>query len=32
MNAFDLARHLGVHPGMGSQILNGERALTVNHL
>ncbi len=32
MNASDLARLLGVHPSMGSKILNGERSLTVDHL
>lgn len=32
MNASDLARLLGVHAGMGSKILNDERAHTVNHL
>jgi HTH-type transcriptional regulator/antitoxin HigA len=32
MNASDLARLLGVHPSMGSKILKGERALTVDHL
>jgi HTH-type transcriptional regulator/antitoxin HigA len=32
MNASDLARLLGVHPSMGSKILKGERALTVEHL
>jgi HTH-type transcriptional regulator/antitoxin HigA len=32
MNASDLARLLGIHASMGSKILNGERALTVNHL
>ena len=32
MNASDLARLLGVHTSMGSKILNGERALTVEHL
>lgn len=32
MNASDLARLLGIHPSMGSKILNGERSLTVNHL
>ncbi|MEX0776142.1 MAG: helix-turn-helix domain-containing protein [Phycisphaeraceae bacterium] len=32
MNASDLARLLGVHPSMGSKILNGERSLTVEHL
>lgn len=32
MNASDLARLLGVHASMGSKILNGERALTVEHL
>ncbi len=31
-NASDLARLLGVHPSMGSKILKGERALTVDHL
>ena len=32
MNASDLARLLGVHASMGSKILKGERALTVDHL
>lgn len=32
MNASDLARLLGVHPSMGSKILRGERALTVDHV
>lgn len=32
MNATDLAHLLGVHPSMGSKILNGDRALTVEHL
>ena len=32
MNASDLARLLGVHPSMGSKILKGQRALTVEHL
>jgi HTH-type transcriptional regulator/antitoxin HigA len=32
MNASDLARLLGVHPSMGSKILNSERSLTVDHL
>ena len=32
MNASDLARLLGVHPSMGSKILNGDRSLTVEHL
>ena len=32
MNASDLARLLGVHVGMGSKILKGERSLTVEHL
>jgi HTH-type transcriptional regulator/antitoxin HigA len=32
MSASDLARLLGVHPSMGSKILNGERSLTVEHL
>jgi HTH-type transcriptional regulator / antitoxin HigA len=32
MNASDLARLLGVHPSMGSKILRGDRALTVDHL
>src|SRR6266545_4232848 len=32
MNATDLAHLLGVHPSMGSKILKGERALTVEHL
>jgi HTH-type transcriptional regulator/antitoxin HigA len=32
MNASDLARLLGVHASMGSKILRGERALTVDHV
>ena len=32
MNASDLARLLGVHTSMGSKILNGERALTIDHV
>lgn len=32
MNATELARVLGVHASMGSKILKGERALTVEHL
>ncbi len=32
MNASDLARLLGVHPSLGSKILRGERALTVDHI
>jgi len=32
MNASDLARLLGVHPSLGSKILNGERSLTVDHI
>lgn len=32
MNASGLARLLGVHASMGSKILKGERALTVDHL
>ncbi|HAI11256.1 MAG TPA: transcriptional regulator [Phycisphaerales bacterium] len=32
MNASDLARLLGVHASMGSKILKGERALTIEHL
>ena len=32
MSASDLARLLGVHASMGSKILNGDRALTVEHL
>jgi HTH-type transcriptional regulator/antitoxin HigA len=32
MSASDLARLLGVHESMGSKILKGERALTVDHL
>lgn len=32
MTGSDLARLLGVHPSMGSKILNGDRALTVDHL
>ena len=32
LNASDLARLLGIHASMGSKILKGERALTVDHL
>lgn len=32
MNASGLARFLGIHASMGSKILKGERALTVDHL
>jgi antitoxin component HigA of HigAB toxin-antitoxin module len=32
LNASDLARLLGIHLSMGSKILKGERALTVEHL
>lgn len=32
MNASDLARLLGIHASMGSKILKGERALTVDHI
>lgn len=32
LSASDLARILGVHVSMGSKILKGERALTVDHL
>ncbi len=32
MNASDLARLLEVHPSMGSKILKGERALTIDHV
>lgn len=32
MSAADLARLLGVHTSMGSKILKGDRALTVDHL
>ena len=32
LNASDLARLLGVHVSMGSKILNGQRALTVEHV
>ncbi len=32
MNAAGLARVLGIHTSMGSKILKGERALTVDHL
>lgn len=32
MNASDLARLLDVHPSMGSKILKGERALTIDHV
>lgn len=32
LNSSDLARLLGIHASMGSKILKGERALTVDHL
>ncbi len=32
LSASDLARLLGVHPSMGSKLLKGDRALTVDHL
>jgi HTH-type transcriptional regulator/antitoxin HigA len=32
MNASDLARLLGVHASMGSKILKGDRALTIEHM
>lgn len=32
MNASDLGRLLGVHSSMGSKILNGDRALTLEHV
>jgi antitoxin component HigA of HigAB toxin-antitoxin module len=32
LNASALARVLGVHESMGSKILRGERALTVDHI
>jgi len=32
MTDADLARLLGVHAGMGSKILRGERKLTADHL
>src|SRR5437016_8334665 len=32
LNASGLARLLGIHASMGSKILKGERALTVDHL
>lgn len=32
LNATQLAAILGVHPSLGSKILKGERALTVDHL
>ena len=32
MSASDLARLLGVHPSMGSKILNRERSLTIDHV
>jgi len=32
MNGSDLARLLGLHASMGSKILTGERALTVQHM
>lgn len=32
VNGSDLARLLEVHPSMGSKILNGDRALTIEHV
>jgi HTH-type transcriptional regulator/antitoxin HigA len=32
MNASDLARMLGVHVSLGSKILKGDRALTLEHI
>ncbi len=32
MTAADLARMLGVHPSMGSKLLNGDRSLTIDHV
>jgi Predicted transcription regulator containing HTH domain len=32
MNASDLARQLGVHVSLGSKILKGDRALTLEHI
>ena len=32
LNASDLAALLGVHPSLGSKILKGDRALTVDHI
>ena len=32
MNGSDLARLLGLHPSMGSKILNGDRELTLDHV
>jgi HTH-type transcriptional regulator/antitoxin HigA len=32
MTASDLARLLGIHPTMGSKLLNNDRALTVDHI
>ena len=32
MNASDMARLLGLHPSMGSKILNGDRSLTLDHV
>ncbi len=32
MSASDLARLLDVHPSMGSKLLKGERALTIQHV
>jgi len=32
MNACDLGRLLGIHASMGSKILNGDRALTIEHV
>lgn len=32
MTASDLARLLGIHPTMGSKLLNADRALTVDHI
>ena len=32
MSGSDLARLLGLHPSMGSKILNGDRSLTLDHV
>ncbi|MEK6703857.1 MAG: hypothetical protein AABZ53_16480 [Planctomycetota bacterium] len=32
INASGLARLLGIHPSMGSKLLKGDRALTVDHI
>ncbi len=32
MSGSDLARLLGLHPSMGSKILKGDRALTIDHV